>query len=307
MTVIIAYLLYTMYEADYLIRQKGDFYTDLGLSPDVDEKRIKSRFRRLAAVHHPDKIVSDNPAELRAAEAYFVSLKIAQDTLLDPVKRFAYERFGPDMLTWQHCSSIREYLVRGLQVSSGPLYGGSLFFLIMLGFTGYLQWGRFWRYLTFCTLFVLELHTLTRPYYPPLLTKAMNPVFSSLTKHTPLLPFQLLILARKATFTFFIALSQIGSLYPTPPSASGISASTHDEQQMTRLENIAKGTEAEADRLLAMDMSPFAADEQGTKELRGRVREWLVNNTIRSDPEVRDAMGRVLGRRRPGAPVGART
>lgn len=53
-------------------------------------------------------------------------------------------------------------------------------------------------------------------------------------------------------------------------------------------------------------MAPVAGDEQGVKELRGKVKEWLVQNTIRNDPEVRDAMGRALGKRRVGAPVGAR-
>lgn len=46
-TVILAYLLYTIYEADYWIRQNADFYQILGLPLDADEKRIKSRFRRL--------------------------------------------------------------------------------------------------------------------------------------------------------------------------------------------------------------------------------------------------------------------
>ena len=55
-----------------------------------------------------------------------------------------------------------------------------------------------------------------------------------------------------------------------------------------------------------MDMAPFVGDEPGTNELRGRIRDWLVNNTIRADPEVRDAMGRALGRRRAGAPHGAK-
>ncbi|KAL9626637.1 MAG: hypothetical protein Q9164_007833, partial [Protoblastenia rupestris] len=100
----------------------------------------------------------------------------------------------------------------------------------------------------------------------------------------------------------------IGGLFPQPPSASSSSSngsSPHDLQQLVRLEQIAKGSEAEASRLLTMEMSPFIADEHGTKELRGRIRDWLVNNTIRADPEVRDAMGRALGRRRPGAPPGA--
>lgn len=62
----------------------------------------------------------------------------------------------------------------------------------------------------------------------------------------------------------------------------------------------------EAARLLALDMAPFVGDEQGVKELQGRVREWLVTNTIRADPEVRDAMGKALTKRRIGAPPGAR-
>lgn len=53
-------------------------------------------------------------------------------------------------------------------------------------------------------------------------------------------------------------------------------------------------------------MAPFAGDEQGVKELGGRVKDWLVTNAIRSDPEVRDAMGRALGKRRVGAPPGAK-
>ena len=235
-----------------------------------------------------------------------MNLKSAQDTLSDPVKRFAYERFGPDILKWQHCKTIRDYLVTGMQSSCLPLYAGSVTFLGVLSFTSYLQYGKFWRYFAFIALFVLEVHTLTRPYFSPILTKIFNPVLATVTGHPPLLPFQLLILARKATFTLFIALSQLGSLFPQPPASSSSNLSAHEQQQLARLEAIAKANDAEVGRLLALDMAPFAGDEQGTKELRGRVREWLVNNTIRNDPEVRDAMGRAVAKRRTGAPPGAR-
>ena len=97
-------------------------------------------FQSRAAIHHPDKAV--NAGDTTTSDDYFVSLKIAQDTLLDPVKRFAYERFGPDMLQWQHCSSIRDYLLVGLQ-STAPVYVGSIVFFIILSTLGYLQWGRF--------------------------------------------------------------------------------------------------------------------------------------------------------------------
>ncbi len=316
-TVIVIYLLYTLFEADYWIRKNGDFFQHLGLTPSAGEKQIKSKFRRLAALHHPDKILqtfggfSSGSQQLptsEAADAYFVLLKSAQDTLSDPIKRFAYTRFGPEILTWQHCSTYRDYLVRGLQVSSGPLYAGSLIFMVLLGFTGYMQQGRYWRYVIFAALAVLELHVLTRPYTSPILEAVINPALGTISTHPPLLPFQLIQLARKATFAFFIAVSQIGGLFPPDPltSNSNRALSQQEMQQLVRLEQTAKGMEAEASRLLAMDTAPFVGDEQWTKDLSNKVREWLVTNTIRADPEVRDAMGRAMVRRRAGAPAGAR-
>ena len=93
-----------------------------------------------AAIHHPDK--ASILGEDLPSDAFFVQLKLAQDTLLNPTKRFAYDRFGPDILRWQHCSSIRDYLLVGLQAAA-PMYVGSAIFMVILGVTGYLQWGRF--------------------------------------------------------------------------------------------------------------------------------------------------------------------
>ena len=45
--VIVAYLLYTIYEADHILLKDGDFYRNLGVPHDVDEKSIQSKFRRL--------------------------------------------------------------------------------------------------------------------------------------------------------------------------------------------------------------------------------------------------------------------
>lgn len=103
--------------------------------------RIKQLiFLNRAAIHHPDKAKS--PADHSEAEEYFVKLKSAQDTLTNPTKRFAYERFGPDILQWQHVSSIRDYLSVGFQ-GLIPLYGGSVAFMMLLSMMGYLQSGRY--------------------------------------------------------------------------------------------------------------------------------------------------------------------
>lgn len=157
-----------------------------------------------------------------------------------------------------------------------------------------------WRYFTILSLFILEYHSLTRPYPSPFLSKLLNPILA-LTRHPALLPFQLLILARKVAFTVFIAASQLAPLFQSQeqvsPSSSGV-PSVDESRQLTLLEQLASSSEAEALRLLALDMTPFVGDEAGLKELSGKMKDWLVINTIRSDVEVKDAMNQAFAARK---------
>ncbi|MEZ5809886.1 MAG: molecular chaperone DnaJ [Rhizobiaceae bacterium] len=68
---------------------KADFYETLGVSRDADEKALKSAFRKLAMKYHPDK----NPGN-QDAEHKFKEIGEAYETLKDPQKRAAYDRFG---------------------------------------------------------------------------------------------------------------------------------------------------------------------------------------------------------------------
>jgi len=301
MIVVSAYLLYTIYEADWEIRRASDFYQDLGILHTASERDIKSKFRRLAAIHHPDKLSSPS----QSSNNYFVHLKLAQDTLLNPAKRFAYERFGPDVVGWQRCSSVRDYLIRGLQ-SILPYYCVAAIFMYFLGLLGYLEWGKYWRWLTLIILCVFELHTISRPYFPPVAAKFVNPILTTLTNHPPYLPFQIIQLARKLSVTMYIAFSQIGPLLQSRPGAAQAANSDMAlKQQLDRLQATAKATDIETTRLVEMEMGPFR-DEQAAGILKGKVKEWLVKNTIRNDPEVRDAIGKTFKRRRADAPAGAR-
>jgi hypothetical protein len=301
MLVVSAYLLYTIYEADWQIRLGGDFYQDLGVSHGASDRDIKSRFRRLAAIHHPDKATASSTA----GDGYFVHLKLAQDTLLNPVKRFAYDRFGPSVTEWQYCASYHDYLMRGVQMTL-PYYVGGAGFMYVLGLLGYLDWGKFWRWFTLAALCVFELYTISRPYSPPLIRKVVNPLLTNFTQHPPYLPFQIIQLARQLSITLYIAFSQIGPLLQSPESAK-LQGDTDTvlREQLDRLDHSVRAANVEATRLMELERAPFVGDPQALSEVQRKIKEWLIQNTIRSDPEVRDAMGNVFRKRRVDAPAGA--
>ncbi|KAI0595916.1 membrane associated DnaJ chaperone-like protein [Biscogniauxia sp. FL1348] len=318
--VVSLYLLYTIYEADYELRRAGDFYTDLGVPFSASERDIKSRFRRLAALHHPDKAGFNNNNNHGdggpGADSgdYFMHLKTASDVLTDPARRFAYERFGPDMVDWKHCTTVRDYVVRGAQ-SLVPYYGVVAILMYVMGLLGYLDWGRYWRWLTLVSLCVFELHAVTRPRFPRFVAAGLNPLLARFTSHPPYLPFQVVALARKLCVTVYIAFSQIGPLLRQGPQKGGGGAAAADaesvgekqlQQNLDRLEQTARAMDVDATRLMELEMAPFVGDPEVVGSMRAKLKEWLVQNTIRADPMVRDALGRSFQKRRVDAPAGAR-
>lgn len=153
---------------------------------------------------------------------------------------------------------------------------------------------------------VFEAHVVTHPGFPAIATKLINPIFVTLKTHPPYLPFQLVALARKVALTVFIAVSQLAPILQHRNSAKSHNTEATQQQQIDRLDMLSKATDLEITRLLTLDVTPFAADEEAEREIRTKLKEWIVQTTIDNDPEVRDAVGSVRQRRRAGVPAGAR-
>ncbi|KAI9725637.1 MAG: hypothetical protein M1828_002922 [Chrysothrix sp. TS-e1954] len=329
---VLIYLFYTLYQAHYDIQQDGDFYRDLGIAYDVDERAINTRFRRLSGLamlaiqaqnqsrtasnenrtllHHPDKY-SDKTAKL-AAEAFFIKLHTAKETLLTPAKRFAYDRFGPEITEWQDVVTIKEYLRLGLTFRV-PWYVGSAISVVLLDFFGMLGGGRFWRYLSLACLAMVELRLLTRPTLP-----FLSRLPSSVTDHLPspldrltsqylippaYLPFQILEFTRQALISLSLGFSRLQNTWETPmPGEPGYGEGITQQQKMDhsvqKLEQLAGANKQAALRAAALEIMPFQNDPEAMEELRGKIQDYLVTNVVRSDKEVQDAVLKVRQRRK---------
>ncbi|MBO7537572.1 MAG: molecular chaperone DnaJ [Alphaproteobacteria bacterium] len=68
-----------------------DYYQTLGLSKNASESEIKKAYRKLAMKYHPDRNKGDKKAEEK-----FKEVNEAYETLKDPQKKAAYDRYGHD-------------------------------------------------------------------------------------------------------------------------------------------------------------------------------------------------------------------
>lgn len=76
--------------------QLKDYYAELGVAPDADDRVIKQTYRKLAREYHPDVKPGDQQAEAR-----FKAINEAYQTLGDPEKRQKYDALRQQYQQWQ--------------------------------------------------------------------------------------------------------------------------------------------------------------------------------------------------------------
>merc|ERR1719245_2526108 len=86
--ILFAMIIYQISQFDYEMAN-FDPYEILGVSLDADKKTIKSQYKKLSLIYHPDKPTGN--------DKLFMKLKKAYDALTDETARYNYEHYGnPD-------------------------------------------------------------------------------------------------------------------------------------------------------------------------------------------------------------------
>ncbi|KAH8103268.1 DnaJ-domain-containing protein [Cristinia sonorae] len=162
--VVLSYLFYNFRDA--ALSMAPNYYEILGASPRSDEGTLKAAFRQFAKKNHPDRVGPQG-------EQLFMEVRDAFEALKNPVTRFAYDRFGPQALTWKNCTTLREYIRHGLMQSAG-YHIVSICALLLYSAVGKQSPVSFWRYVLFASLFAYELVFLLSPSPTPPSTTTLS-------------------------------------------------------------------------------------------------------------------------------------
>ncbi|RIA91493.1 hypothetical protein C1645_875404 [Glomus cerebriforme] len=259
--VVLTYLIYTIVEVIYSI--PPNYYNLLGVNQDFTPKELKANLRKLQLIYHPDRN-SENQAE-----STFILLRKAYDTLNDPIKRFAYDRFGSDINSWNHCRTIRDYILVGKNYSTG-FYLGTGLLLLILNILGKGQFGRFWRFVAFFGVACLEASLILNPNSTSFLSYIMK----------NFVIFEQIKIIRQLFITIFIALSQVGPVLFPSDNKEDLRPFLYD---LEILSNIASD---EIKNQLRSGFYPFRDDQNAQNELKKKMEKLVVDNYLhQNDPD----------------------
>lgn len=109
-----------------------------------------------------------------------------------------------------------------------------------------------------------------------------------------LLPFQILTLARRASITLHIFISQIAPKETEPVSTDKVTSQMI--KQVTQLVQATQTTQIESTRALQLNLAPFRGDRESVTALRRGMKQALILGGVRSSDGVQRAVMEVVER-----------
>ncbi|KAH9047321.1 hypothetical protein EDB84DRAFT_510187 [Lactarius hengduanensis] len=286
--VVCSYLTYNFFEAS--LSTPPNFYELLEISPAADEIKIKAAFRAFARKYHPDRVGSQG-AEL------FVVVREGYEALMEPNKRWAYDRFGADILTCKECVTQREFLARGLIQSLGfhIVSGLALLFFSMIGKSSGVA---FWRYTLFFGHFASELSLLFSP-------SPSSPEYQGYSVLSLIFPtrlaFQHIRLLHQVFMFFSIAVSRVAPvLFPDAADDASSPVLAHGAVAiLEKIKNVDRELHSMIESQVILPVKPLGSkgagdpDEHSLALLTREMENLVIENRLAASPASSD-----LGRAR---------
>lgn len=240
-------------------------------------------------------------------------MRAAYEALSDPVRRFAYDRFGPDIAGWQNAKTTRDYMVAGASRSAG-FYVVTVGLLVGLSLLGRAREGAFWRLVLVGILLVAESSLVLAPTPGPDAPPAALPLLSLLPGWiaAPLgavLPtaaldrpaYQYIKLLRRLTADAGVAISQLADVWADKPA-------NKDNEQAALALAVRINQEALAN--LADEVGPVieaSNDPAGAeRNLLDRIEQVVLDRGLASHPAVGPWFTDALERELKGKGAGVR-
>ncbi|CAN9373819.1 unnamed protein product [Alternaria alternata] len=223
---------FTIYEVDFNLQRSSNAYNDLGVPIDIQPNVDRDR-----------------------ANDFYVHLKHARDIILDPAKRFAYDRLRtrPSLRSARAFLTIKDCAGQRAAHCSFTTYSALLIVLVGANALGSLTR-------------LMALRTALRPDHPTILSKYLNPLVASTHFRPAYLPFQIVTIIKKAAISLTQFLALLMPLYradPQHPTKPTDDTEDTRHKQLDRLSGLVAESNKDANRLLELERDTIQRQREG--------------------------------------------
>nr|XP_018267300.1 uncharacterized protein I303_01285 [Kwoniella dejecticola CBS 10117]OBR89458.1 hypothetical protein I303_01285 [Kwoniella dejecticola CBS 10117] len=293
--VVSLYLAYTLYKGEDTQSTAEDYYALLGVSTNVDDDGLKKAYRTLSRLYHPDRAGSGD-------DTIFILIRRAYETLNDPIKRYAYDRFGPQILDWK-AASMREYIITGLNHSIGfyiywakqerdPMSvaksANNALLAEELTFSSICS-DKQWRHTFFCVLLLSELTLILSPTSSFPISHRFARMFHKVFPILGAAPFMQIAFLHRLFTTISIAINQLTSVWCPSPASSKTT-----QEEWNKVIASLRQLEMESVTSFQGEIVPLLSSGAGDPKsveflIQSNMEDLLVERSISSHPQIRQA------------------